>query len=172
MEKNLQNFSITRSRFLRIISLSVVVIFLFSLNEANAQKANFAGTWTLNQSKSTMPGGGGGRMGGGGSFTVTQDANLLTQTRTGQDGTQRITKYSLDGKETVNTTQRGESKSVAKWSADGKSLTITTTRSTQNGERKSTETWSMPDAKTLSIMTVSPGRDGGEMKMTMVYDKK
>lgn len=178
MGKKLQNFLITRSNFLRIVSLTIVVVFLFSLNNANGQgsKTNFSGSWTLNATKSTQPqgGGGGGQRGGGSSsFVVTQDANLLTRTSTSQDGTQRITKYTLDGKESVNTSARGDSKSIAKWSADGKSLTIATTRTTQNGEMKTSETWSMPDAKTLSILSVSPGRDGGaERKVTMVYDKK
>jgi hypothetical protein len=174
MEKKLQNF-ITRSSFLRIISLAIVVVFLSSLTNVSGQgsKANFSGNWTLNESKSTLPqGGGGGGMRSGTTFVVTQDANILTRTSTGQDGTKRETKYNLDGKESVNTSARGDSKSIAKWSADGKSLTINTTRTTDNGEMKSTETWSMTDAKTLSINSVSPGRDGGERKATMVYDKK
>lgn len=179
MEKNVRNSIITRSNFLRVISLSIVIAFLFSLNNTNGQgsKANFAGNWTFNAAKSTQPAAGGaggaGRGGFGGSFVATQDANLLTRTTTSQDGTKRDTKYTLDGKESVNTTRGGEAKSVATWSADGKTLTIVTTRTTDNGVMKTSEAWSMPDAKTLSIVSTSPGRNGGaEVKRTMIYDKK
>jgi Tol biopolymer transport system component len=108
---------------------------------------------------------------GGGNFTVTQEGNLLSQSRTGQDGTVRVTKYTLDGKESVNTTGGGESKSTATWSADGKSLTIVTKSNNNGTERTSTAVWSLTDAKTLSIVTTRQGQNG-EVKMTMVYDKK
>ena len=123
------------------------------------------------QRKVPFPGGGGGQRMGGSNFTVTQEANLMTQTRTGQDGTPRVTKYTLDGKESVNTTRGGESKSTAKWSADGKTLTIVTKATYNGNERTSTAVWSLIDAKTLSIVSTRQGQDG-EVKATMVYDKK
>jgi hypothetical protein len=150
----------------------------------NAQvgKTDFSGTWNLNAEKSIQPqgdqGGGGMRMGGG-NFVAKQEANLLTieRTRIGQDG-QSITttmKYTLDGKESINTSPRGDSKSVAKWSSDGKSLTIETSRTMDmNGESttmKSTEAWTLTDAKTLTIASTRQGPNG-EVKTTMVYDKK
>jgi Tol biopolymer transport system component len=107
----------------------------------------------------------------GGNFTITQEANLLTRTRTGQDGTSTVTKYTLDGKESVNTTGGGESKSTANWSADGKTLTIVTKSNFNGNERTSTAVWSLIDAKTLSIVSTRQGQDG-EVKTTMVYDKK
>jgi len=114
-----------------------------------------------------------------GNLVVTQATNLLTveRTRTGQDGQSMTTtmKYTLDGKESINTSQRGDSKSVASWSADGKSLNIETSRTMDiNGESrtmKSTEVWSLTDAKTLSIATTRQGQNG-EVKSNMVYDKK
>jgi len=95
----------------------------------------------------------------------------LTQTRTGQDGTPRVTKYTLDGKESLNTTFGGESKSTAKWSADGKTLTILTRFSFDGNEMTSTAVWSLIDAKTLSVVSTRQTPDG-EVKATMVYDKK
>ena len=164
------------SNLMKLLSLTVALAFIAPVMiNAQAGKANFAGTWTLNTAKSTLPQGGSGRGGGrmgGTNFTVTQDATTLTQTSTGRDGTPRSTKYTLDGKETVNTFGQGESRSTAKWSADGKSLTIVTKMSFGGNERTSTAVWSMPDARTLSIVSVRPGRDGGETKTTMVYDKK
>lgn len=142
-------------------------------------KTNFAGTWNLNAEKSTQPQGGGQRMGGG-NFVATQEANLLTveRTRTNQNGetTTTIMKYTLDGKESLNTNPRGESKSVATWSDDGQALTIVTSRTMDmNGETrtmKSTEVWKLSDPKTITIVTTRPGMDGAEVTTTMVYDKK
>jgi hypothetical protein len=138
MKKNVTNIS----GLIKILSLTIMLAFIASLT-TNAQggKANFAGTWTLNAEKSTPApappaggqggGQGGGRGGfGGGPFVATQEANLLSvsRTRNGQDGTPvtTVTKYTLDGKECVNTMGQNEAKSTATWSADGKSLTIVT----------------------------------------------
>ena len=163
------------SEFLRLLSLTIVLALVMPVMvHAQAGKANFAGSWAMNAEKSTLPqggGGGGGRGMGGGNFTVAQEANLLTQTRTGQDGTARVTKFTLDGKESVNTTGGGESKSTAKWSADGKTLTVVTTTNYNGNERTSTAVWSLIDAKTLSIASTRQGQDG-EVKTTIVYDKK
>lgn len=160
-----------------------VLVFMTAAMVVSAQagKTNFAGTWTLNAEKSTQPQGGqgGGMRMGGGNFVATQDANLLTvvRTRTGQDGQATTTtmKYTLDGKESINTSPRGDSKSVAKWSADGKSLNIETSRTMDmNGQSmtmKSTEIWTLTDPKTLTVVSTRQGQDG-EVKTTMVYDKK
>jgi hypothetical protein len=169
------------SNFMRLLSLTIVLALVIPvISNAQAGRANFAGTWTLNAEKSTLPqGGGGGQRMGGGNFVATQEANLLAveRTRTGQDGqtTTMMMKYTLDGKESVNTNPRGESKSVANWSADGKSLTIETSRTMDmNGETrtmKSNEVWTLTDAKTLTVVSTRQGPDG-EVKTTMVYDKK
>ncbi len=169
---------------MQILSFAVLFAFLCMPIALNAQgsKANFAGKWALNATKSDMgqaPQGGGQRMGGGGDFTATQDANLLSveRTRTGQDGqaTTTTTKYTLDGKVSVNTTGRGESKSIATWSADGKSLTIVTTRTFerdgQSTEMKTTEVWSLTGPTALSVASTM-NTPSGERKTTMVYDKK
>jgi len=173
-----------RNVTLQLLSLTIMMAFLLMPFTANAQgsKANFAGTWAFNAEKSNMgqpPQGGGQRMGGGGNFVATQGANLLTveRTRTGQDGqtTTTTSKYTLDGKESVNTTARGESKSVATWSADGKSLTIVTKRSFerdgQTMEMTTTEVWSLTNPTSLSIVSTM-NTPNGERKTTAVYDKK
>ncbi len=177
MKRHFENLQVNYSVFMRLISLTIMLALVTPVMvNAQAGKANFAGSWTLNAEKSTFGQGGGGQRaggqrGGGGSFTVTQDANTLTQTRSSQDGTARITKYTLDGKESVNTTGRGESKSTAKWSADGKTLSITTTSSFNGNERTSTESWTLTDAKTLTVTSTRTGQNG-EVTTKMVYDKK
>ncbi len=140
------------------IALSAMVIFAFllmpfSLNAQNG-KANFSGTWAINAEKSNFGQGQGQatqrqgqgqgqRMGGfgGGNIVAKQEANLLTveRTRTNQSG-EKIkteTKYTLDGNECVNKSGRGESKSTATWSADGKTLKIATNSTFNvNGESR------------------------------------
>ena len=167
------------SGFIKLLSLTLILVFISPvMTNAQGGKVNFAGNWVLNAEKSTQPQGGGGRMGGG-NFVATQEANLLTvvRTRTGQDGqpTTVTMKYTLDGKESINTSPRGDSKSVATWSADGKTLNISTSRTMDmNGETrvmKSTEAWTLTDANTLTVLSTRQGPDG-EVKSTMVYDKK
>jgi dipeptidyl aminopeptidase/acylaminoacyl peptidase len=184
MKRNVEKKQFKISVAVRSISLTLMLALIVpAVSNAQTGKTNFAGNWTLNTEKSTMPqggqGGGGGMRMGGGNFVATQEANLLTvvRTRTGQDGqpTTVTMKYTLDGKESVNTSPRGDSKSVAKWSADGKSLTIETTRTMDmNGESRtmtSTEVWVLTDAKTLTI-TSTRQSPNGDVKSNMVYDKK
>ncbi|MCJ7449740.1 MAG: hypothetical protein MUO72_18855 [Bacteroidales bacterium] len=188
MEKNVKSFQI-------MLSAMIILAFLampFTVN-AQAGKANFSGSWAFNAEKSNMGQppqgqgqppqgqGQGQRMGGfgGGNFDAKQEANLLSvdRTRNNQDGQPVTTtsKYTLDGKESINTTGRGDSKSVATWSADGKTLTIVTTRSIerdgQTTEMKTTEAWSLTSPTSLSIVTTRNTQQG-EVKTTAVYDKK
>lgn len=176
MKRNIKKFQVLTALSLVLLLIAPVVI------NAQAGKTNFAGDWTMNADKSTLPqggqGGGGMRMGAG-NLVATQDANMLTvtRTRTGQDGqpSTSVMKYTLDGKESVNTSPRGDSKSVATWSSDGKTLTIETSRTMDmNGESrtmKSTEVWKLTDAKTLTISSTRQGPNG-EVKSNIVYEKK
>jgi len=173
--------------------LVTVTVMLMTVNmSAQGSKTNFSGSWAFDSEKSqaVQPAaqmqpqgqgqGQGQRPGGtGGDFVAKQDANLLTveRTRTNREGevTTTVTKYTLDGKESINSSARGESKSVATWSADGKTLTVKTSRTMDmNGESRtmtSTEVWSLTDPKTLSIAT-SMATPNGERKSTAVYNKK
>ena len=167
-----------------MLSLSVMLAFVAQGNlNAQAGKTSFAGSWAFNAEKSDQPqqgGGGGGRGMFGGDFIAKQDGNLLQveRTRTNpQSGetTTTTTKYTLDGKESVNTSARGESKSVATWSADGKSLTINTALSFtgQDGtvrETKLKEVWTITGTE-LTIVSTSPTQDG-ERVVKRVYTKK
>lgn len=182
MKRNIKKFHVNGPDFLRLISLTLMLGLIAPvMTSAQAGKTNFSGSWNLNAEKSTQPQGGQGngmRMGGG-NFVATQEPNLLTvvRTRTGQDGQPSTTtmKYTLDGKESVNTSPRGDSKSVASWAADGNSLTIETSRTMDmNGESrtiKSTEIWVLTDTKTLTVANTRQGQNG-EVKTVMVYDKK
>jgi len=167
----------------QILSLTVLFAFLCLPLTSSAQgsKTNFAGKWAFNAGKSNLGDAAQGQRGGfgGGDFTATQDANLLTieRTRTNQNGESVTTtsKYTLDGKVSVNSTGRGESKSVATWSADGKTLTVVTTRTFerdgQTTEMKTTEVYNLSAANTLQVVSTM-NTPNGERKTTMVYDKK
>jgi len=185
MEKNVKRFQIA-------LSAMIIMAFLAMPFTVNGQgKANFAGTWAMNAEKSNMgqppQGAGGGgqgggqRMGGGfgmNNFTAKQEANLLTveSTRTNQNGetTTTTSKYTLDGKESINTTGRGESKSTATWSSDGKTLTIKTSRTIDmQGETRTmttTQEWTLAGPN-LQIKTTS-ATPQGDRTTTAVYDKK
>lgn len=178
MKKNIEKFQMNSS-VMRLISLIIMMAFMVPVvTNAQSGKVNFSGNWTLNTEKSTLGQGGGQRMGGG-NFVATQEANLLTviRTRTNQSGetTTTTSKYTLDGKESVNTSARGESKSVANWSADGMTLNIATSRiMDMNGESrtmKSTEVWALTDAKTITVESSFTTPDG-ERKSTRVYNIK
>jgi hypothetical protein len=182
MTKNVANFRITRSNVLRLISLTIfLAIFLFPL-KVNAQgaKANFAGTWAINETKSKLGEAGGFRRPAK-QLTVKQEGNNLSVerirvNRDGQDTPPVTSKYTLDGKECSNTMSMGgndmTSKSILTWSADGKALTIATSMDFNGTVRKSSEVWKLTDAKTLSVNSTSTNRDGAEVKATIVYDKK
>ena len=183
MKKDIQTFKAKSSMIKRLVAMTIMITVIVPVTLiAQSGKTDFSGNWTLNSEKSTLPqggqGGGGMRMGGG-DFVATMENNMLTvvRTRTGQDGqsTTSTMKYTLDGKESVNTSPRGDSKSVATWSPDGKSLTIETSRTMEmNGESsimKSSEVWKLTDEKTLAVSSTRQGPNG-EVKANMVYDKK
>lgn len=160
--------------------LSILVLFglfLFTTTAAIAQKANYSGTWTLNEGKSKL---GDNRFRMSLKITATQDANFLNLERLskGRDDEDRVTKekYTLDGSECENTVfQTMVRKSKAAWSADGKTLTIdsvmTFERDGEKTEMKSSESWSLSaDGKTLTIESKT-SMPQGEFQQTRVYDK-
>ncbi len=164
------------SNVIMMLLLAMIAAFIMPVTvKAQGDKADFSGIWTLNESKSSIPDEGirlGSMIMGGREINVAQEANLLTKKSTGRDGVERIAKYTLDGKESLNMMGDAESKSMATWSNDGKSLTIITFMEFNFEKRSVTSVWSMPDVKTLSVVISAQGRDGTERKMPMVYDKK
>jgi hypothetical protein len=179
MKRNFNNYRITRNNFLRLISITILLAFFLFPSNVNAQaKANFGGTWALNDSKSKVPEGGFRRPAK--QITVKQEGNNLNVDRLvpNRDGgtDNQASKYTLDGKESSNTRSMGGNdivaKSIVTWSADGKTLTIATTTDFNGNVRKSSEVWKLTDAKTLSIASASTDRDGNPVNATLVYDKK
>jgi len=179
MRKNDANLQVTASNVLRLATLTIIVALLIIPVKIYSQgaKTDFSGTWTFNESKSNLGEGRGFRSAS--QITITQDGINLTavRQRTNQDGdlTSTTEKYTMDGKECVNTTGRGPSKSIVTWSADGKTLNFATTRTFERdgetNEIKSTEVWTLADTKTLSVISTFV-MQGNERKTTLIYDKK
>lgn len=98
-------------------------------------KADFSGTWNVDEAKSDPApagrgggGGGGGRGGGMGTpskLVIKQTAGELTVETTTANGAQTAV-YKLDGSESVNKTAMGESKGKVSW--EGNNLVINSTQ--------------------------------------------
>jgi hypothetical protein len=151
------------------IALLVVVLAVAIAGLAVAQgKVDFSGKWAPKVDPNAAPpagGGGGGGRGGGGPMTVKQTATELTQERT-MGETTMTTVFKLDGTESVNKTQRGESKSTAKF--DGGKLVVKTVSEGANGPQEATATWSLSgDGKELTILNVT-----ARGERTTVYTKQ
>jgi hypothetical protein len=141
----------------------VMAVAVAGLSFAQA-RPDFSGKWAPKEA--AAPAGGGGRGGGmAGPVTIKQSASELTQERTVGDNTM-TTVYKLDGTESVSKTQRGESRSTAKF--DGGKLVIKTTMEGPNGATETTATWSLSaDGRELTIVSAS-----ARGERTMVYTKQ
>lgn len=167
-----------KSNTLKFRNLLVVAVFCVTTSGLFAQ-TNFAGSWGFNESKSNF--GDSQFRFAATSMVVTQDANTLAveSVMPGRDGEEMKTsaRYTLDGKVSENPMFNTTRKSTVTRSSDKSSLVIASTMTLDMGgetrEMKSTETWKLSDGgKLLSIESVRPGRDGGEMRTTAAYDKK
>jgi hypothetical protein len=151
---------------------------------ASAQgKADFSGTWTLDEAKSDPAparggggggGGGGGRGGGRGApaakIVITQASGAITIESHTAAGAQTAI-YKLDGSESVNKTALGESKTKASW--DGSKLVLSGSQQieTPNGTFDITtkDTYSL-EGSTLVLQTQrTTGR--GDVSRKLVYNK-
>ncbi len=139
---------------------------------AQPSTTDFSGKWKLNRSASQL----------NAEFsmapfliTVTQEKNSLTAVRTsnfqGEEYVQTNT-YSLDGKDSKNSGFQGaEVISQASWAAEGKSLEIKASMSTQNGGEMTINTTYKMEGNNLSIENKMAG-SWGEIAETWVYDKE
>lgn len=142
-----------------------------------AQKANFSGNWTFNESKSQM---GEGRFRTTSKMAIAQKDSVLTIERTskGRDGEESTLseKYTFNGKVCENTGfMNMVKKSTLVWSADNKILTINSIsvfeRDGNTMEIKAVEAFSLSDdGKTLTINSTNTS-SRGERKQVIVYDK-
>lgn len=106
-------------------------------------------------------------------ITISQAGGKLTiETKMGE--TTRSSVYNLDGSESVNTTGRGESKSKATWDGANLVITTESTFNGPNGAMTTTskEVRSLSaDGKTMTVTTTRT-TPNGEMTTKRVYDKQ
>lgn len=152
------------------LALTLAVALVATLSMA---QSNFSGSWKLNAEKSKL-----GEMSfAPKSLTLTQDANTLSVESVSSFQDQEMkssSKYTLDGKESVNTGMMDmQQKSTAVWSADKTTLTISTKMDMQGQSMTITETYKL-NAGNLEVTSEMnmPNMPNGGMKETRVYDKK
>ena len=145
-----------------------------------SDKANFSGSWTLNEGKSDF--GQRGARFATKAIKVDQKADAITISRTtpnfqGGDDITTTETLTFDGKE-VSSTGFGNStrKSSLKWSDDGQSFIVSSnTTMDRNGQTftfSGTETWTLGDGgKSLMITTVRTTQQG-ESTTKAAYDKQ
>ena len=134
---------------------------------------DFSGTWVFDAAKSDQPGGGGGGGGRGGGpptdLTIKQTGTELTITTTMGENTIE-TKYVMDGADHTNTSQMGDLKYKAVLSSD--TMTVTGTRTTQRGDQPVKVAYTLSaDGKVLTVATTRQGQSG-ETVRKQVYNKK
>jgi hypothetical protein len=149
------------------------IIFLFTavfFTTVVFAQADFSGNWTLNSSKSKL----GERSFAPKSVTIVQSkADISIETKSEFNGEERVrkSKYTLDGKECTNKGFRDmDVKSTAVWSADKKSLTITSKVSMDNGDMTMKAVYKM-DGSNL-VVESSSSSSYGDRSETQVFDKK
>jgi hypothetical protein len=141
-------------------------------------RVNFSGEWKLNEGKSEL-GDFGGRFAAR-KIKVEQKDDAITISKTspsfnGGDDVTTTETLGFDGKESETTVFGGaKKKSVAKWSDDGQTLTISYTiafeRNGQTSEFTGKETWTLTKESALSLITVSSSQRG-ETTTKAIYDK-
>lgn len=150
----------------------IFILAAFALTLSSfAQAPDFSGKWKLNSAKSKL----------GDQFSmapatvsIVQKGNDFSIEKVSDFGGQEFTlseKYTLDGKECVNTGwQDSQRKSTAVWSADKKSLKITSKLSIgDGGDMTIIEVYKMDGAN--MIIESSSSSSFGDMAETMAYDK-
>jgi hypothetical protein len=156
---------------------TVLSLLFFTITSAVfAGNVDFSGTWQLNESKSTL-----GQFGRP-AKKLTVQGNVeniaIKRASTNQQGEEVTTdeKLTFDDKESESTVfGNNKKKSKAKWSDDGKTLTVKSTivfdRNGQTMEIKTTEVWTLSaDGKTLTIDSTSESPRGTNTTK-LVYDK-
>jgi hypothetical protein len=153
-------------KLLLIVSALILSVVVFG------QGVDFSGKWKLNASKSKL----------GEQFSMSPKEIVITQSGNNmavekhssfQDQDFVMTsKYTLDGKECVNTGMMDmQNKSTAVWSADKKSLKVTTKFSMgDQGDGSYTEEYKIDGANL--VITTSSSFGGNDMSETGVYDKQ
>ena len=166
------------TKFAKKLLATVVVSAALVSFSTKADRANFSGTWALNQGKSEL--GQRARAATQIKAEQTDDAITISRTTPGFQGGDDVTTtetLGFDGKEVSGTGFGGSTrKSSLKWADDGQSFTISsTTTMDRNGQTMTisgTETWALGDGgKSLMITSVRTTQQG-DVTTKAAYDKQ
>ena len=166
--------------FVKKLFAAVVVSAALVSFSTKADRANFSGSWALNEGKSDF--GQRGARFATKTIKVDQKADAITISRTspnfqGGDDITTTETLSFDGKESSSTViGTATRKATLKWADDGQSFVIS---STTSGERNGqsftftgTETWALGDGgKSLTLTSVRTTQQG-EVTTKAAYDKQ
>lgn len=161
----------------KFIPLLIVPFLLLSMT--STKNVDFSGEWKLNETKSDM-----------GQYAPivplkikaeqAADSLVITKTSPAMDGSGEVTAsetLTFDGKEVETSVTPGNSKrkASAKWSDDGKTLTITYTLmldfNGQSNEIKGTETWALSNVGKTLTTTNTSSSSFGDNTYKGVYEK-
>ncbi len=149
-----------------------LLAFGFALLALAVAAPDFSGTWVRDKAKSDpMMGrpGGGEPPDMEVTMNIKQDANSLEiETQRGERSSK--VKYTLDGKENTNPMGRGEVVSKSKWNGD--TLVLEGVRKFGDREMPFKESYTLSaDGKVLTVTSTRPSPDG-ERTVKQVYNKK
>jgi hypothetical protein len=160
-----------------LINHSVFLLFLLSTISTFAQTpANFTGKWQYEKAKST-PDKFERDYDGTVILEITQDPATLTLGEIylhpeRPEWKTSTVNYTLDGKEKVITRSNGTSTTSAKWSQDGKILTITSSDIQNSKEYLMISSYSLSDdGKILTVDKFRKSEPTGEAKGRKIYSK-
>jgi len=169
------NTSIAKKLIVVLIVSAALVSF-----STKADRANFSGSWALNEGKSDF--GERGARFATKAIKVEQKDDAITIARTtpsfqGGDDVTTTETLGFDGKEVQGTGFGGSMrKATLKWATDGQSLSISsTTTGERNGQAFSfsaVETWTLGDGGKSLIVTTVRTTQQGEVTTKAAYDKK
>lgn len=151
----------------------IFILAAFALTLSSfAQTPDFSGKWKLNSGKSKL---GDQFSMAPSSIVIVQKGNDFSIEKVSDFGGQAFTitdKYTLDGKECLNTGwQDSQKKSTAIWSDDKKTLKVTSKLSIGDGGDMTTiEIYKMEGAN--MVIESSSSSSFGDMAETMAYDKE
>ena len=161
------------------LTFITIIVLVLGVTMLYAGNTNFSGIWNLDQEKSEM--GQGGRMGMAAlKLTITQDEKQISIDRfTSSEYRGDVTttdKVTLDGKETVNSTDFGDRKLTATFSEDGKSFTIKSDmemiRGDQTFQINTTEIWTLNEDGTVLKIDQTRTSSRGERQSVLYYNKE
>ena len=169
------NISFAKKLLAAVIVSATLVSF-----STKADRANFSGSWALNEGKSDF--GERGARFATKTIKAEQKDDAITLTRTspsfqGGDDVTSTETLGFDGKEVQSAGFGGSvRKSALKWATDGQSFSISsTTTGERNGQSftfTGTETWTLGDGgKSLTVTAVRTTQQG-ESTTKAVYDKQ